>query len=246
MGSIMLDRPAKLNALATAVLEEMLVAIHWLDAQEDITVVVFGGHGRAFSAGADLEIFDAVADVPTPRLRHMADLGRQVADALESMRAVTVARLHGQCVGGALVLALACDLRVAAASTIFAVPELALGVPLGWGGVPRLVREIGLASTRELVLTCGPWDTARARAAGLVTEVVDDKELDAAVERLSGELASKSPLSLQMTKRQLAAATATGGSSETAWSDADALLSALNDSRSREVAAHYLAQRRRD
>ena len=70
------------------------------------------------------------------------------------MRALTIARIQGWCVGGGLVLAAACDLRLAADTARFSIPEVDLGIPLAWGGIPRLVREIGPALTKELVLTC--------------------------------------------------------------------------------------------
>ena len=70
--------------------------------------------------------------------REAADAGRLMAEAIESMRAITIARIQGHCVGGALVLAAACDLRVTAETTRFAIPEVDLGIPLAWGGNPRL------------------------------------------------------------------------------------------------------------
>src|SRR5690606_19166115 len=123
----------------------------------------FGGVDPA--AGAD----GAVGSGGSPAdPREAADAGRRAADALEAMRPVTVARIHGHCVGGAVVLAAACDLRVAAASTRFAIPEVDLGIPLAWGGIPRLVREIGPALTKELVMTCRPFGADEAKAAGLL------------------------------------------------------------------------------
>src|SRR5690625_4485025 len=117
-GSITLNRPDKLNPLGTATLDELVEAARWFDARPAVKVVVVAGSGRAFSAGADLAAFAAVAD-GAATMRESADAGRRMAEAIEAMRAVTIARLHGHCVGGGLVLAAACDLRVAAADTRF-------------------------------------------------------------------------------------------------------------------------------
>ena len=99
--------------------------------------------------------------------REIGQLGLRMADAIESMRAVTIAQVHGYAVGGGVVLVAACDLRVAADDAVFSIPEIELGIPLAWGGIPRLVREIGPALTKELVMTCRRFTPAEAKAAGL-------------------------------------------------------------------------------
>ena len=149
-GTITLNRPDKLNPLSTATLRELADASRWFDQRPDVKVVVVTGSGRAFSSGADVSVF-AGADPGVTAQREAADAGRLMAEAIESMRAITIARIQGYCVGGALVLAAACDLRVAADTTRFSIPEVDLGIPLAWGGIPRLVREIGPAMTKELV-----------------------------------------------------------------------------------------------
>jgi enoyl-CoA hydratase/carnithine racemase len=163
-----------------------------------------------------------------------------MADAIESMRAVTVARLQGHCVGGGLVLAAACDLRVAADDCRFSIPEVDLGIPLAWGGIPRLVREIGPALTKELVMTCRPFSAAEALAAGFLNRVVPAADLDAAVGDLVGQLLGKSALTLSSTKQHVNAVTDGMVGTARAWNDADSLVTALRDPESRSVAAAYL------
>jgi len=201
-------------------------------------VVVVSGRGRSFSAGADLGSF--VAPDPSLSPRDAADLGRLMADAIEAMDAVTVAKLHGHCVGGGLVLAAACDLRVAADDTYFSIPEVDLGIPLAWGGIPRLVREVGPALTKELVLTCRPFTAAEAQANGFLNRVVAAEALDAEVESLVGPLVALSSLTLRATKHHVNAVTAQMVGTGRSWSDADVLVSALHDPESRAVAAAYL------
>lgn len=246
LATVTLDRPAKLNPLGPETLQELIDAAAWLDAQRAVTVVVVTGAGRAFSAGADLAAFGVGEDgggaIGT---REGADLGRRMADALEAMRAITVARIHGHCVGGGVVLAAACDLRVVAAGTRFAIPEVALGIPLTWGGIPRLVREIGPSRTKDLVLTCRPFDAAEAMDIGLVNRVVADDELDAEVARLTAVLTSRSPFTLEATKRRVDGVSESMVGTAGAWADADAMVTARRDPASRDAAARYLEGLRR-
>jgi len=244
VGRITLNRPDKLNPLSTTTLLELVDAARWFDQQRDVKVVVVAGRGRAFSAGADLAVF-AGDDPGVAAQREAADAGRQMAAAIESMRAVTVARVHGHCVGGAVVLAAACDLRIAASTTRFSIPEVDLGIPLAWGGIPRLVREIGPAMTKELVMTCRPFSAEEAHALGFVNRVVSEEQLDPAVEELVGQLTRKSTLTLSVTKRSVNAAADAIASTAGAYNDADSLLTALRDPESRATAGEYLAQLRR-
>jgi enoyl-CoA hydratase/carnithine racemase len=202
-------------------------------------VVVVTGRGRAFSSGADVSVFTG-DDPGVAAQREAADAGRLMAEAIESMRAVTVARIHGHCVGGGVVLAAACDLRVAADTTRFSIPEVDLGIPFAWGGIPRLVREIGPAMTKELVMTCRPFTADEARALGFVNRVVGDQDLDEAVEELVAPLLQKSSLTLTATKRGVNAVTSAMAPTSGAWSDADSLLTALRDPESRRAAHDYL------
>jgi enoyl-CoA hydratase/carnithine racemase len=240
VGRLTLDRPEKLNPLGPATLLEIVDAARWFDQQDIVKVVVVSGRGRAFSAGADVGAFlvDPADGDPTPR--QAADAGRVMADTVEAMRAVTVAAIHGHCIGGGVVLAAACDLRVATTDTNFAIPEVDLGIPLAWGGIPRLVREIGPAVTKDLVLTCRPFTAEEAKALGLLNRVVGPDELASVVDELAETLATKSALTLEATKRHVDAVTRAVADTAHSWSDADGLVTALHDPESRAVARRYL------
>ncbi len=245
-GRLTLNRPDKLNPLGPTTLTELAAAARWFDRQPDVKVVVVAGAGRAFSAGADIAAFADQADgAGALGAREAADLGRQMADAVEAMRAVTVARIHGHCVGGAVVLAAACDLRVAAASTRFSIPEVALGIPLSWGGVPRLVREVGPAVAKDLILTCRTFDAVEAKTVGLLNRVAPDGQLDDVVEELVAVLASRSAFTLAATKQRVDAISESMVGTAGAWADADGLVTARRDPESRAAAAAYLASLRR-
>lgn len=243
LGTLALDRPEKLNPLSTEAMEEIIVAARWFDAQPEVKVVTIRGNGRVFSAGADTKAFGSAATSLTNARnpREDADTGRRMADAVEAMRAVTVARIQGWCVGGGLVLAAACDLRVATTTTMFSIPEVDLGIPLAWGGIPRLVREIGPALTKELVMTCRPFGADEAQRAGFLNRVVDDDRLDAEVDGLVAQLAAKATFALLATKRHVNAVTAQMVGIDRSWADADSLVAGLRDPEGREKQAAYLA-----
>lgn len=237
-GALVLDRPDQLNPLGPHTLREIAAAAQWFDARPDVRVVVVSGRGRAFCAGADISGF---ADLAHHRDPHAdADAGRVMAEALERMSAVTIARIHGWCVGGGLVLATACDLRIAADDARFSIPELDLGIPLTWGAIPRLVREIGPAATKELVLTCREFGAGEALRLGLLNNVAPEADLDDAVERLATTVAAKPRFAVRATKRSVNAVSEAMSQSAHSWSDADGLLAALHDPESRAAAAAYL------
>ncbi len=240
IGRLTLDIPEKLNPLSWQTLREIAIAARWFDEQPGVKVVIVSGAGRAFSAGADLSTFSKRMELST---REVAEYGRKMAEALEAMQALAIASIHGWCVGGGLVLAAACDLRLAGESAKFSIPEVDLGIPLAWGGIPRLVREIGPARTKELVLTCRPFEPDEALAAGFLNRVVPDDELDTAVDELAAQLASKASLALFSTKRHVNAVTDQMVGTMRSWSDADGLDTAFGDPECGEVRRAYLAER---
>jgi len=235
-----LNRPDKLNPLSIATLEELIAAAEALNREDAVRVVVVGGRGRCFSAGADLAGFPSPGEAGA---RDAADAGRRAADAIEGLRAVSIARIHGWCVGGGVVIAAACDLRVAAADARFSIPEIDLGIPLAWGGIPRLVREIGPALTKELVMTCRPFDAAEARDAGFLNRVVDSDALDGCVAGLAEAVASRPAFPVQATKRHVDAITAAQVGLGRSWADADSLLAGFLDPDCAAARELYLAKR---
>lgn len=195
-------RPQKLNALSRTTLEELAQAAAWLDSQSQVAVVVVSGEGRAFSAGFDLHD-SSWPDLGPPE--RSAVVGRAMAEAIGGMRAVTIASIRGHCIGGGVVLAAACDLRVTSTTAEFRIPEIDLGIPLYWTGISRLVRELGPALTKELVLTGRSFGAHEARSMRFVNRVVPDEELETETDSLATELAAKRALVLRTTKQQVEA-----------------------------------------
>ena len=238
-GTLTLNRPDRLNALSNKLMAEVAEAASWFDHQSNLRVVVVSGEGRAFSAGFDLSVFGD--DGPSPAGgRVPADTGRLMADALERTSPVLIAALHGHVVGGGLVVAAACDLRIATDDVSFSIPEVDLGIPLAWGGIPRLVREIGPALTKELVMTCRPFGAEEAMAAGFLNRIVPADDLDTAVDELAEAVASRPRAAVLATKRHVNAVTDQMVGTGRSWSDADGLTAALRDPEGRASREAYL------
>ena len=175
VATITLARPDKLNALSPREHQALQRILAELRSDFTTRVVILTGAGRAFSAGADLS---SVREEGKPQndleRRHRARIGDRTVAAIDALDQVTIAAINGLCIGGGAVLALACDLRVMARDAWLSIPEVAIGMPLTWGALPLLLREIGPARTIELVATCERVGAADALAYGLVSHVVDD------------------------------------------------------------------------
>ncbi len=238
---VWLDRPEKLNALNRAVLDGLSAVVDELSDDLSVRVVVLRGEGRAFSAGADLSAVTGAGagNRSWAQRRHASGRWQRLLDRFEALPQVTVAALHGHCIGGAVLLASACDLRIGDETLELRIPELAIGIPLTWGGVPRLVREIGLPLTRDLVMTGRTMDADEALRCGLIQRL---EPLDAGLETIVGELLAMPDAPLQMTKAMTAAISrAQMGSA--AWADADLLSWSGGEQEGIDAAARYLRDR---
>jgi enoyl-CoA hydratase/carnithine racemase len=241
VGTIRLIRSQRRNSLSLETLNELIAAAAACNARDDLRVVVVSGEGASFCAGADLGVIAALFDstMAHDALEDMADLGRRMAEAIESIRAVTIAAIHGHCVGGGVVLAAACDVRLAAEGTEFSIPETAIGIPLAWGGIPRLVRTVGPAAAIELILTCRVFEAEEARRMGFVSQVVEREDLENAAHELAATMAERSLYVIEQTKAAVLAATDEIVSTSGSHTDAGAMIGALSDDESREIAEAY-------
>ncbi|MEC7844306.1 MAG: enoyl-CoA hydratase/isomerase family protein [Actinomycetota bacterium] len=238
IGRLTLNQPDKLNPLGTNTLQEIVEATGWFD-ERDAHVVIISGEGRAFSSGFDLREFIN----GNPEGTNGPAVGKQMADAIENMRAVAIAAVHGHCVGGGVVLVGACDLRVAATNTVFSIPEVDLGIPLAWGGIPRLVREIGPAMTRELVMTCRPFNAEEAKSIGFVNRVVASEDLEEETLKLAKAIKKRPQSVIQTTKKQVQSAAEDLASTQKEWVGEILISVAGLDQEAKESAQKYLRKR---
>jgi enoyl-CoA hydratase/carnithine racemase len=194
---LVLNRPEKLNAISTAVERELLAALE-SDAARSSRCFVLAGAGRAFSAGADL------AEVSRQGPEGIAAYYRDTGDVYERFAALpqpTIAAIHGYCLGGALELALAADFRVADETAVFGLPEVELGILPSSGGTHRLVRIVGPARAKELMLLRERFDAVEAFRLGVVTEVVSAGEAVDRALQLAERLVSLPPLAVSASKQ---------------------------------------------
>ena len=237
---VVFDRPSALNALTPSTLGDLIDACADLAKNDSARVVAFEGAGSCFSAGADLPAFLPL--LTDTGAADIADLGRRATNAVAELPQITVAGIRGHCIGGGLVLAGACDIRIAADDARFAIPELDAGIPLGWGGLEHVIRLVGETLAADLVLSCRPFGADEALRGGLVSRVVPVDRLEEELTTLVSAIARK-PLSvLRATKKQLIAIRE--GTFD-AREDAAVLLSVLNDPEALAVGQQYLMKRMR-
>lgn len=198
--AVVLSRPQARNALTPAMLRELIDVVQRAGQSPEVRVIVLRGEGeRAFSAGYD------IGSIPeTGRPFEPEALLDAAAAALHDCPRPVIAAIRGVCIGGGCDMALACDLRVAADSAVFAIPAARIGAVYPPAGVRRLVSIMGKAGVQELLLTGRQIDAARAKELDMVQRVVPAAELDAEVARLAAELADNAPLSMAATKLLLA------------------------------------------
>lgn len=228
--TITLNRPEKLNALNIQLHDELQDVLAGLETDHSARVVILTGAGRAFSAGA--EIGDRRPDPPLNDIdrRARVHLGGRTCELLDRIPQVTIGVANGLAIGGGVVLLSCCDMRLAATSAWFSIPEVELDMPLSWQALPRLMREHGPARTKELAMACERFTAEQAEAWGFVNHVYPDDELSTAARALAERLLSMDPLTLAMTKSACTALANLMVPKEVTWSDAELMLLAHRQS----------------
>lgn len=212
---VWLARPGKRNPHDTETLEELVGVYRSFETDYEVRVVVLGGQGPAFSGGADRSAPPGVEGMGSGSARQRrwpAQLGRRAVTAIAAAEVVTIARLHGYVVGGAVCLALACDFRLAAEDAQLSLPEVDLGLPLTWGVIARLVHEVGAARARELVMLAETVDGAQGAVWGLVHRAVPADQLDTLVDDWATRMAAKPEVASIWRSRSCAACPASPAS----------------------------------
>lgn len=200
---VTLRRPAKLNAISSAMELRLRTVLEGPEVTGSRAVVITGGD-RVFSAGADLDEIGGRS--PAEVIAYYRATGG-VYEKVADLPQPSVSAISGYCLGGGLELALATDFRVATAAATLGFPEVGIGIIPSSGGLLRLVRAVGTARARELVIARPRIDASTAASMGLLTEVVPagTSPLPRAVE-LAGQLAALPPLAVELAGRAIDAA----------------------------------------
>jgi 2-(1,2-epoxy-1,2-dihydrophenyl)acetyl-CoA isomerase len=202
---VTLNRPDRLNAMTSALLESLLAEIEGLVERNDVEVIVLTGAGRAFCSGGDLaEGLDEINGPPplasqTGRLRRFM----RISQLLHSAPQVTIAAVNGACAGAGLSLALACDLRIAASTARFSTAFIGAGVSGDFGGIWFATRLLGAARARELFILSERIDAKRMAELGVVHLVSPAETFSGDTLALSRTLAARAPKALRAMKRNL-------------------------------------------
>ena len=195
---VTVDRPTVLNALNTALLQELLATLRDLGGDSGVGVIVLTGSGeRSFIAGADIK---EMAGKTPLEARAYSELGQEIAHLLETMRKPTIAAVNGYALGGGCEMALACDVRLASENAHFGQPEINLGIIPGWGATQRLARATNIGYAKELILTGRMIDAEEALERGLVQHIYPAAELMPKTMELAQTMAAKSPVALYYAK----------------------------------------------
>jgi enoyl-CoA hydratase/carnithine racemase len=197
---VVLNRPAKRNAMNQELLLALGEALREAAAESSVHCVLLRGAGPVFSAGVDLVELAEFAGRPE-LLRPFRDVFLECANLCETMAKPVVCQIHRTCVGGALEVALGCDLRVASSDAQLGLPEVKFGIIPDVGGSTRLPAVVGLGRAKELIMTGRLIDAAEAEHIGLVNRVVAPEQLERATQDLVEELLANSHVAVGRVKR---------------------------------------------
>jgi enoyl-CoA hydratase/carnithine racemase len=199
------DRGDKANALSVDAVRELTQAARSFHECPDVSAVILTGQVRNFTLGADLKDPVRSQDRPEKLSRRRISLraGPAMCDAFEKIDALTIAAIEGWCVGGGAALAVACDLRVMAKSAALYVPEVARGMNMSWGSIPRITALVGPARAKRIAALCEKIDADTALAWGLADAVSQDGEALARAMQIAQAAAALPPTALKMVKRDV-------------------------------------------
>ena len=194
---IKINKPESLNALDENLISELKYAFETTGKDDEVSVIILIGEGKAFVAGADIE---QMSSINPSRAREFANHGMELMTYIENLEKPVIAAVNGFALGGGCELALACDLRIASSKAKFGQPEVGLGITPGFGGTQRLSRLIGSSNAKLLIYTGNIIDANEAYRMGLVNSVVEPDLLISTAEELASNIASKSQMAVKYSK----------------------------------------------
>ncbi len=199
---IIINRPAKRNALNRVTRLEMAGALEDTRVDSSVKVLVISGAGgKSFVSGSDLTELSTFT--PLELEEFLTTLGQQFYTRFEQLDKPVIAMINGFCLGAGLEIALACDIRVASVSSSFGQPEILLGIIPGGGGTQRLSRLIGMGKAKELIFTGNMIDAQEAFRIGLINQITSPEKLEEVVISMARSIAEKSSLALKWAKKSI-------------------------------------------
>lgn len=200
IATLTLNRPEAGNNLTPETFYELREITESLRSRTNIWAVIIQGQGKYFSTGIDVNMLQSRLNQPEKDNRTFLLGLQECLDDFEMLEKPTIAKLHGFCIGGGLILALCCDFRIASQRTVFSLPEVKLGIGVIMG-TQRVTRVAGVAATKEMILLGNRFNAKTAQHYGLIHQVVSPDELDARVAALAGRFKHLPPRTVGISKR---------------------------------------------
>lgn len=211
VAQVVINRPEKINAMSADFWSEIIDIFRWVDNTDAVRVVVLSGAGKHFSSGIDLMMLAQLGSQMGPDVgRNAEKLRRKILElqasfnAVDNCRKPVLAAIQGYCLGGAIDLISACDMRYSTVDAQFSIKEIDIGMAADVGTLQRLPRIIGDGMMRELAFTGRTIAGEDARSIGLVNRTFADTDaLHEGVMAIAREIASKSPVAVRGTKEMI-------------------------------------------
>ena len=197
VGIITINRPKALNALNSAVLDELDATIDGVDLDAVRCLILTGAGEKSFVAGAD------IAEMSTLTKEEGEAFGKKGNDIfrkIETLPIPVIAAVNGFALGGGCEISMSCDIRICSENAVFGQPEVGLGITPGFGGTQRLARLVGMGRAKEMIFTCDNIDAAEAYRIGLVNKVVAKEELMPTAKAMAEKIISKGSYAVSIAK----------------------------------------------
>ena len=198
--TVKINNPEAMNALNSTILSELDAAFTEIAANEEVSVVIITGEGRAFVAGADIS---QMSKMNATEGKAFGVQGSAVFRKIENLDKPVIAAINGFALGGGCELAMACDIRIASNKAKIGQPETGLGITPGFSGTQRLPRIVGLGKAKEIIYTAKPITADEAYRIGLVNSVVEPEALMDAAYAMAKQIAKNAPKALKYSKEAI-------------------------------------------
>ncbi len=198
VGVITINRPEALNALNSAVLDDLNAVLDGVDQEAVRALVITGAGQKSFVAGADIGEMSTLSKAEGEAF---GKKGNDIFRKIEIFPLPVIAAVNGFALGGGCELSMSCDIRIAADNAVFGQPEVGLGITPGFGGTQRLARLVGPGMAKQMIYTARNIKADEAFRVGLVNAVYTQEELLPAAEKMAGQIAMNAPIAVRACKK---------------------------------------------
>ena len=197
-GIITINRPEALNALNSAVLDDLSAVLDSVDQEAVRAIVITGAGDKSFVAGADI---GEMSTLTKAEGEAFGKKGNDVFRKIETFPIPVIAAINGYALGGGCELSMSCDIRICSDNAMFGQPEVGLGITPGFGGTQRLARLVGMGMAKQMIYTARNIKADEAFRIGLVNAVYTQEELLPVAEKMAGQIAMNAPIAVRACKK---------------------------------------------